>query len=430
MKEALVKNSLKVKTQDFSIAIAIIFSWWGFLSFTISTRLGGVAYIGISFCILLMIIYPGILRFSKEEVYLKRGIVSFLIFVLVSFCGYEFLHEKSDVNHFFVFDFSSEGFNLLKNFPLWICGFLMLLKREKNKLGEKIFLLTLGYDVIVTTVALFSVPSYAKNATAGIVTSAMMPYTQIGAMGYELAYSIAILIPALFFLAMCEKKWWLFVFSVGCCFYVFKASFFIALLAMILNILLAIIFSIPTEKITMKIFFLVSTFCVILAIFFMWPHLGKIFLELSTKVESIQLSERFYQLGRMLLVGDRSGGTLARFDLYGQSIKGIKENAILGMAVFDRTYAVSGHSTILDNWCLFGILGIVPIVYTIMYMAKYTIGVSTCHAQKGITLAAYISFVFISSVDPVTAGPQILLAIFWALPMLIKVSNSSDLKKE
>ena len=48
--------------------------------------------------------------------------------------------KKGEINSFFVFEFYTTGFNILKNLPLWCLGFLLILDKKQTQYLKYIFL--------------------------------------------------------------------------------------------------------------------------------------------------------------------------------------------------------------------------------------------------------------------------------------------------
>lgn len=106
-----------IKVHDVISYCIILFIWLGLFSYFVSSTLGGAIYIGFSYFMVLAYVFPKIYLNGKNNP-LVYGLLSFLIFAFVTFSGYELLVEKRITNTFFVMEFSANGFNILKNFPL------------------------------------------------------------------------------------------------------------------------------------------------------------------------------------------------------------------------------------------------------------------------------------------------------------------------
>lgn len=414
--------SLRIRKEDISLLFSVCFIWLGAFNNFVSSRLGGVVYIALSFLLLLLSTDSGIISFKQEHHSMKNVAIAFFCFVVVTFLGYELFHEKSATNHFLVFDFSADGFNVFKNFPLWFTGIFLAVKEENKALKiRKWFCAILIYNICVSLIALHVQPAFAKNTAAGIVTPGMEIYVDLGAMGYRFTYVIALITPLLYYISYKEKNYGLIGVSVLCCYYVYKCSFFIALAALLINCIIAVGWNAIEEGNYLARFFSIILIITLLLLFLQKNRFANILLDLSYMTSSIQLKERFFQLSQMLLYGDMSGGTLSRFDLYIESLQGIVKEPLLGVSFFYPTYDVSGHSTILDTWALFGIAGILPLVLTIKYSLQFALScLGVNDKMRNIVKAAYVTFVFVAVVNPILADPQILLSILWIIPVLVR----------
>lgn len=411
---------MKIKLQHLTAYFSICFIWLGLLSQFISSRFGGVVYIGISYAILLFSTKSGRIELKSNHIMIQRTLMWLIVFSAISFLGYEFFVEKQNINYFFVFEFSSDSFNIMKNIPLWCAGPLLLIRDDDNRNGiVKVFWIILAYNVIVTLVALHAVPAYAKNTAAAIITPEMQRYINIGAMGYDFTYAIAILVPIIFYMGIRNRNSLQIGFAVLCCYFIYKCSFLIALVALTLNILSFVTWKLLKGKMISKLI-AVSLAAIFVCALFQTDRIGLLLLKLSQSTDSVQLSERLYDLSRMLLYNDTSGGTLNRFGLYSEVFTGAIRHPLFGTVVNSSEVVRSGHSTFLDSWSLFGIFGLIPFLLMIYYAMKYAASYAENTTLRVIIYAAYVTFTFISIFNPVLASPQILFAILWAIPMLAR----------
>lgn len=101
----------------------------------------------------------------------------------------------------------------------------MLLDKNKTPGLKNVFYIALAYDIIITLVALFYEPAFCKNMSAGIVTNRMIPFLRVGAMGYELTCSAAIVAPVIIADGLYFRKKLVFLLGLLCCYFVFKSSY-------------------------------------------------------------------------------------------------------------------------------------------------------------------------------------------------------------
>ena len=85
--------SLRIRKEDISLLFSVCFIWLGAFNNFVSSRLGGVVYIALSFLLLLLSTDSGIISFKQEHHSMKNVAFAFVSFVVVTFLGYEFFHE-------------------------------------------------------------------------------------------------------------------------------------------------------------------------------------------------------------------------------------------------------------------------------------------------------------------------------------------------
>lgn len=414
---------MKIKLYDIATVMAVTFCYLGFANYQISTRFGGVVYIGIAYLLLLFVALSGGISISNENKCSARSWGYFCIFLVVSLVGYEILLAGNKSQGAWVLRFTPDGFNIFKNFPFWCIGYLMLLNRSSPSVMKKLLFAILLYDIVVTLYALSFDENYVKHLTANIITPSSVAFRKMGAMGYGLTYSMAILIPAFIVDAKKKKNIILLVASLVFVYYVYQCSYFIALMALVLNIALVFVFSV-NGKVLKTLLALVLMGTVVYAVVSA-DRIGMFFIDISTQIESYALSQRFEQIGRMLAYDDNTGDTLNRFSLYSRAVSGVISDGIWGTALFDRFAESTGHSTMLDTWWLFGFAGIVPL----LLMLYYGIKEEAKHAStRNIAKAGYLTFVFISTFNPVLAEPQIVMTIIWAFPLLLREIDKRNME--
>lgn len=406
---------MKIKLYDIATVMAVTFCYLGFANYQISTRFGGIVYIGIAYLLLLFVAMAGGISISNYNRYRARSWGWFCLFLLVLFVGYEIVLAGNKSQGAWVLRFTTNGFNIFKNFPFWCIGYLMILNNTNESNIKRLLYVILLYDIAVTLYALSFDENFVKYMTANIIAPSSVRFRRMGAMGYGLTYSMAILVPALIFEAKNAKNIFMLVISLIFVYYVYRCSYFIALIALILNFALVFILSVRGK--VLKTLLAIALICMVVFAVINSDRIGMFLIDISTRIESFALSQRFEQVGRMLAYDDNTGDTLNRFSLYGQAVGRILSDGVLGTALFDTFAESTGHSTILDAWGLFGLAGIVPLVLMLYYGVKEDVRHTT---TRNIAKAGYLTFVFISTFNPVLAEPQIIMTIIWAFPLLLR----------
>ena len=141
--------------------------------------------------------------------------------------------------------------------------------------------------------------------------------------------------------------------------------------ALIMMVLIAVSFFFPTNFRFRHIFYLF----IVCGIFYIVGKLslGQLLIDLSQKVESASVSERFYDLGTFFVsnggAANMEGDVGYRMEFYQKSLDMFKAYPILGGGV----QAAGGHSFLFDNLGKFGIIGLFAtiLVYSKIYILFY-----------------------------------------------------------
>lgn len=401
----------------------IAFIWTGLVYYRISYHLGGTILIGIGYVFLGAVLIAGRFRVDAERRQLFAAIKFLVLFLIV----YIFLSElffRSGLKDFFSIDITLDTFHMIQSAPIWF-SFLLLLGMEKKWSGYcKFTILLLLFDVIATIVALYAIPTFAKNLAAGIVTDEMLPYKIRGAMGYELTYSVAILTPLFFVFGVKKKNILFLALGVVSIFYVYLCSFLLGLLALVFNLAFSGLYLIKSKKVRCAIVAIIA----FVAIFLLWERsiLGNLFMDLSEKMDSVELERRLSQIGRFLLYNDDSGDSLARFSAYENDLSGIIKSPVFGSMIVDPDFVTGGHSTILGIWSAFGLVGLVPFLAVLWHIYQYSIREIASVRLRGVIRTSYLTFILIAIFNPVFANPHIFLCVVWLIPAISKSISSAE----
>lgn len=406
--------------------IVLLFSWWGIVGNVISIRLGGVVYFLISLGVMLLSFYPGIVVIPNENRSLYRAVLIFIIFaVLYAILSVAFLKTAHNTTLLGIV-IPVYTYNIIVNFPVWVANGILIARSisDDKKWMCKVIFWTTIYNIVITMLALYADPNYVRNSSAGIIDSSVSVYKIYGAMGYELSYSIAILVPMFFLMGKeYDKRWYLLSF-LGT-FFVIKSGFFIAIVAMSLNIILSISMSIKRNYIRYMLIGAVIIAGIYLAI--NQTIIGTILLRISSSMEIGDLQRRIYQVGSMLSFRDYTGDSLVRFELYERSIKGIIQSPVIGNLIFNSSFQLSDHSTILDTWAGYGILPTVMFIYSIIKMAEYSKKKTNSITGSNVVMSGYIVLIFIGLFNQLFVAPLIMLVPMVALPVFASlISRKSN----
>lgn len=401
-----------------STILLILYIWLGIIYARVSYHFGGTVLILVGYVLLACVLYPWRIRFQEEDRELSLAIRWFLFFACVVVAGNEIFRHYTDIKTVGSVTMGIDTFHMIKSFPIWL-SFMLIQALDKDAYKyNRLILLLLFFAMAMTLYALFTMPNFSRYLTAGRITSQMRPYLLRGAMGYELTYSIVLIVPLLFAQASRSKKIWMWVLAIVAVFYIMKCNFFLAIVLTLANGCFALVFMIKNTTIRrVTIAVAIATFIVLLI---NQTVLGNLFLSFSERIESYELSARFRQLGEALLYDDYSGRTLNRLDLYKNDLIGILKSPILGSFILDPEFRISGHSTAMGLWSAFGLIGIVPFFQVIRHLYRHTVADVQSLRVRGIIFAAYLTFMLFAILDPVFADPHIFACIIWVVPTLAK----------
>jgi len=113
--------------------------------------------------------------------------------------------------------------------------------------------------------------------------------------------------------------------------------------------------------------------------------------------------------------------------LYLSSISGFNESPIVGMLPLNGSYAISGHSTMLDILSAFGLVAGIPFVAFWVSIFSYLNTEITNLRMARITRIGIVTFVFITIFNPVFANVHIMFAVICILPLCAQLSKDKRL---
>lgn len=412
---------MKISVRRISIILTIAITWLGLFSNFISVNAGGIVLVAFEYVLLALIAYPGYLRVEPEKHNIYKSLLCFLLFLSIYLIGMQLFSPTSSFTDIAGFRLSTYSYNVIVNFPLWTAGFLLLIKcndDDYNLVVNTIFIVLL-YDIGITLITLFYIPNFARNSAAMITTTGMTFFRSLGAMGYELAFSMAILAPVMFAYGKKtnQKHWCLLGLMGGAV--VLKSIFFLGIVALVLNIVLALVFG--QKNIWLRRFLVIFLIATSLYLITHTTYLGALMINIGSEMADNDLQRRVIQVGYALAYSDNTGDSLVRFELYLRSLRGILEQPILGNLIFGKSDALSGHSTTLDIWSGLGIVPFIAFISSILYAYKFVASKIVDKSWEHIIIASAVTFFFIATVDPVLSGPNIVSVAFFIIPVMSSI---------
>lgn len=298
--------------------------------------------------------------------------------------------------------------------------------------SKKIFSL-LTYSIIITlSIYSFRTIFYLIDhplAARSMISTEMDDDVTIGG-GFALAYSLAIIVPCLFYILTRQKKLFskfnktiiiacIILFSIT----VFASLFFIAILLMIFGCLFSLL--IRENK---KVFSVFSKVLIISALFYLLigPIIGNFLID-SVYFSNPVIQQRSYEIG-YTLSGRGSSETedlSARFNVYEESLKTFLRNPILGVGIkagnnYNDLYAagIGGHSDFLDYLGKFGLMGCIPLFYFLFQCYKE-------NANSNLVNLAWLIFIISAILNPIMSFTE-----FLVLTLLIPLINNLQFNSE
>lgn len=397
--------------------IVLLYACLGIINNLLSKYLGGMFFYLTSLLILFMSIFLHTNSHRRSKKYMSKAIIALTFFSILYGVLCQLFWKSGSVYVSYGIKFSTQTFNILINLPIWISCMIIVGKSyyKKIEILLKVLLYILIYNILVTLLALIKDPNYVKDSSAAIIRPTMERYADFGAMGYDLTYSLVLLVPVLYILGknMGLRFWKLSSFLA--IYFIYRSSFFIGLVALFFNIFLSILLNLRNKKAGILLIILLIITSFLLAINFI--KIGDLLINISNIVKNYNLSIRFKQLGEFIKF-NYSGDSLVRFQLYGKSIEAIRRNPLFGQLIFNNNYTLSGHSTILDIWAGFGIFPLLLFLYSIFCAYRYSVRNLKDITVKRVIQSSYLTFVFVGIFNQVFVAPLILLVPMMITPMV------------
>ena len=402
--------------------MVILFTWLGLVRNIISFRLGGVVFELISIVLMIITFF---LRDKSERSFAKEKNVLILVLVFsILYFSFSFIYKAGHFTEVVGITIPVYAYNTLLNVPLWVADFVCFFKtsNKEKRIIFKLFNLIIVYDIIITLIALTFDVGFVKARSAGMIIDGSYQYAYLGAMGYELTYSVLLLVPIYFYLGIKKKQWLCLSISLLSLIFVVMSSFFIAIVALMLLCIISCFFIAKSNFVKISLIVGLVTFLIIAI---NTGLLGHFFIWLTSITDNYELGQRFLQVGNLLLFGDSSGRALLRLDLYNNSLIAILSHPLFGVLLFNPLYPISDHSTLLDVWAGFGIITfvffiLIPIELFILFYKTQKSTISN------LMIASLLIFVFVATFNQILISPHILLIVTFIFPIINTIFNEDN----
>jgi hypothetical protein len=372
---------------------------------------------GIFYCVLLYLnIF--ILCIDNKRIYYtdkhsNKIIVFYFAFSAIYILYFQFIYYDLNAKKILGINISSWVYNLIFLTPIIILAYFLLRNKDKtiHKLFIKMILLFTTITLILSLKVLYDYPNAIRSITW---TTGNAFYEKQGLGGFGFVYSIPIIIPTLIIFIFNNKgrnKFLYIAFLTLCIVFILKANFTLALIVSIISILLSLFFTL-SGKIRFLFLMLILPFIILLID---KTLISDLLINLSRKFDSYFIKNRLIDLSNIILGNNNIQSE--RLILYNKSINAFEKSPIFGIFIFDKTYQLSEHSTMLDLLGGSGFIGTLPFILCMYEFYKkskeYILNTKLRDALK----ASWIVAIIISFINPILSTAQILFFLLIFVPL-------------
>ena len=401
----------KINKSSITVIWCILF--WSIFAIQLVPRfLGGMLNVIIYFSFAFLF-----LKFSKGKIY--WNIPLFLGILIYAFIVFMILNEKNKINIAGI-TINYSAYKMLFWVMGIICGSLFVRQANENELCKfrsvyfPIIVLNMFANLIITVFIDPTASKYAGKSSDYIV----------GVSDYDAVYSTVLIIPVLFYFMINAKKRermkWVALCTIALL-YVFKSTFFIAILACAIGIVLILLTRL--QNATGKLFGTIIP--IVTVVFFVIRNdlIFDIMLHLSSWINSPSISTRLIELVGVLRDGKDATDAVVRLDVYLKMLNGFLKHPFLGCIILEPEIYTSyaGHSTILDMLCGYGLFTCASLFWGFNKMIK-SIRLRLLKEHQGVFQCCYLVFLFIALFNPVTNG-YLMICTIVTVPYVLLYSS-------
>ncbi|MBO5068181.1 MAG: O-antigen ligase family protein, partial [Clostridia bacterium] len=278
--------------------------------------------------------------------------------------------------------------------------------------------------ILLVCIGISSIFILSKDSDAAKLTATGLSNNYWFLIEYSTVYGLAVAFPCLLvWVKKSKRKTRKIVFICLMALCLFMASFLIALIAIILGIISYIFLNFKDKLIRYGLLFI---FVGILVYIFVSGKLENFLLQLASMIPVENISLRLEELVEFFQTGDTEGGSVSRLQMYSNSIKGWLRHPIFGNILFNNDVILSGHSTNLDLLNACGIILFVPYIMFVINIFRFNRYKET--KKKSAVIASFISFLFISTCNPVFSSPAIFVFYILGPTIFIGKTNLKERK--
>lgn len=401
--------------------------FFGLISFTLMWALWGeITYTTVVYtiaCFGLFIFNFAVFQNRKLYPVMLKLVPTYACFAVWSafmVIAYEFFYSVHSEVDFFGCHMDSYAVFFIKAFlVISACMFFV----DFNKVYEtKFFKLILALILVTSTLFTIRATTVYADALRARETMEMLGDEKylFGTPSYAMIYGMALLFPI--FLQKCKnEKGMSKVFYIICTImigYMIIASQFAT--ASIIAIIGTMIFLFFNIKGNVKV--LLLSVLLITIVFIHCFELDSMFLQFMSQKVNGTWSVKLQDMADSLLSGDFIGSLSVRTDLYDKSLRAFSESPLFGK-LSTPTYTLGGHATAIDTLGLVGIIGFIPLIFTIYFQFKRMKYTCNYRKNKAAIIACVVEFIILVFLKNIVTSFAIFLSFFVLAPFILKMEK-------
>lgn len=349
----------------------------------------------------------------------SEALFLFVIFVFLFVIDFQFLYNSKSIYSSFGVNFTSTVWNMLSFFPNVVSALFVMTRSSNEEFTaiKKYIIVMSAIVFIVSIIFLIDNPIAAKLTATG--HGKYIPFF----FDYAIISAFSVIAPFILNYAV-KNKHRIVMFSylaliiVG----IFKSSFFIALLSMILGLSLYIVLSIRKK--------FIRNLLIILIIGSAFAMVGTGLFEriVAGLVDIIKNEEIKKRISQLLLYSETgvTGDTTSRIRLYFDSWKQIVQHPIIGNIIWDSNCFISGHSSILDVWNGCGCIVLGILCFFTNRLIKINKILLENESERATYFASTTALIFTALFNPIFASP--IIVVLWMLAPSVFHSCNGGIK--
>lgn len=350
--------------------------------------------------------------------YKKRHVNKLSLILFLFFYAFitQFIWKGGIIHGTVLGNFNYFFFHLFSYVPLVFTAILLFEKANDTTIKYlRIIFIALMLVVYGHSIIILNADPTASRFTA---TGDSLRYPIL--LDYGHVYSIAIIFP--YMIAWCldakpSKRNWIFLVLKLCflglsVYLIYLASFLFAILTIVISIFVLCLANIKNKLIK---FFIPVGVVLLMILMLATGWMQDLLIWLSHVIKSNTISGKLAYLAEFLSTGKHEGSTV-RFTMYWTDFINFLKHPIFGNIVYDNSFKISGHSTILDLLCGYGI--VITTLFIMFYVNILRANLQhDSSIKKSASIASFVAVIFVALVNPIMSSSSI--TVFYILGSII-----------